>query len=61
LQKNNASKFYKQIELIPNSIQDPIKGESVQLNYTTHSMAIYTSRLLDFKDLPEPANASEGN
>jgi serine/threonine protein kinase len=55
LKENNASKFYKQI----NSIQDPIKGESVQLNYTTHSMAIYTSRLLDFKDLT--VNASNGN
>ena len=27
------------------------------LSYNTHSQAIYTSRLLDFKNLPEPKNA----
>src|SRR5581483_6641105 len=27
------------------------------LSYTTHPQAIYTSRLLDFKNLPEPKNA----
>ena len=27
------------------------------LSYITHSQAIYTSRLLDFKNLPEPKNA----
>ena len=26
------------------------------LSYTTHPQAIYTSRLLDFKNLPEPKN-----
>src|ERR1051325_10249410 len=26
-------------------------------SYTTHAQAIYTSRLLDFKNLPEPKNA----
>ena len=29
------------------------------LSYATHPQAIYTSRLLDFKNLPEPKNADE--
>jgi len=29
------------------------------LSYTTHTQAVYTSRLLDFKNLPEPKNADE--
>ena len=28
-----------------------------ELSYTTHPQAVYTSRLLDFKNLPEPKNA----
>src|SRR4051812_30929480 len=31
------------------------------LNYTVHPSAIYTSRLLDFKNLPEPQNSKEIN
>ena len=29
------------------------------LSYTTHAQAVYTSRLLDFKNLPEPKNAND--
>ena len=29
--------------------------------YTTHPQAIYTSRLLDYKELPEPQNSKEIN
>ena len=29
------------------------------LTYTTHAQAVYTSRLLDFKNLPEPKNADD--
>ena len=29
------------------------------LSYTTHVQAVYTSRLLDFKNLPEPKNADD--
>ena len=32
----------------------PLTGN---LSYSTHPQAIYTSRLLDFKNLPEPKNA----
>jgi len=31
------------------------------LSYTTHAQAVYTSRLLDFKNLPEPKNADDNN
>ena len=31
------------------------------LSYTTHPQAIYTSRLLDYKNLPEPQNSKEIN
>ena len=29
------------------------------ISYTTHSQAVYTSRLLDFKNLPEPKNVED--
>src|SRR5581483_736244 len=29
------------------------------LSYTTHPQAVYTSRLLNFKNLPEPKNADD--
>ena len=29
------------------------------LSYTTHPQAVYTSRLLDFKNLPEPKNVED--
>ncbi|GET51343.1 kinase-like domain-containing protein [Rhizophagus irregularis DAOM 181602=DAOM 197198] len=31
------------------------------LSYTTHPQAVYTSRLLDFKNLPEPKNADNND
>ena len=31
------------------------------LSYTAHPQAVYTSRLLDFKNLPEPKNADDEN
>ena len=31
------------------------------LSYATHPQAIYTSRLLDFKNLPEPKNADSND
>ena len=32
---------------------------STNLSYETHSEAIYTSRLLDFNNLPEPKNSDD--
>jgi serine/threonine protein kinase len=40
-ERNEASEFYRKVKLIENSIQN-----STKLNYTMHSEAIYTSRLL---------------
>ena len=31
------------------------------LSYTTHAQAVYTSRLLDFRNLPEPKNADNND
>ena len=31
-----------------------LTATSSTLSYTTHAQAVYTSRLLDFKNLPEP-------
>ncbi|CAB5350218.1 unnamed protein product [Rhizophagus irregularis] len=31
------------------------------LSYTTHPQAVYTSRLLDFKNLPEPKNVDNND
>ena len=60
--KKNAI-FNKQIEeadeinkkLSPSALS----SSSSTLSYATHSQAIYTSRLLDFKNLPEPKNADD--
>ena len=35
----------------------PSLSTSNILSYTTHPQAVYTSKLLDFKNLPEPKNA----
>ncbi|GBC49766.2 kinase-like domain-containing protein [Rhizophagus irregularis DAOM 181602=DAOM 197198] len=37
-------------------VQSPSSSTSTLL-YTTHPQAVYTSKLLDFKNLPEPKNA----
>ncbi|CAB4379995.1 unnamed protein product [Rhizophagus irregularis] len=31
------------------------------ISYTTHPQAVYTSRLLDFNNLPEPKNADNND
>jgi len=56
------SELYSQVEecekIRENKLKNKLnedKSESVQ----THPQAIYTSRLLNFKDLPEPVNSSE--
>jgi serine/threonine protein kinase len=37
------------------------KSNIVSSSYTTHPQAIYTSRLLDYKNLPKPQNSKEIN
>ena len=35
----------------------PSSSSTGILSYSTHAQAVYTSRLLDFKNLPKPKNA----
>ena len=58
--KDKNSEIYKQIKeadefepTLINTLSD------TELTYTTHPQAIYTSRLLNFKNLPEPKNADD--
>ncbi|CAB4442788.1 unnamed protein product [Rhizophagus irregularis] len=53
--------IHKQIEEAE-EINEKLKSSSSSytgptLSYTTNPQAVYTSRLLDFKNLPEPKNA----
>ncbi|CAB5213161.1 unnamed protein product [Rhizophagus irregularis] len=58
---NDDSEFDKQIEEA-DKINEKFTSTSLPYNgttlsYTTNPQAVYTSRLLDFKNLPEPKNA----
>ncbi len=59
------SELYEQIDKIDefNKKQPSFTNSSIntKLTYTTHSQAIYTSRLLNFKNLPEPKNADNAH
>ena len=61
---NSDSEIRKQIEEVDefNEKQPTLTNSSndTELTYTTHPQAIYTSRLLNFKNLPEPKNADDG-
>ena len=61
--KKNSTIIEKQIKEA-NKINEKLSFSTTTsstsiLTYNTHSHAIYTSRLLDFKNLPEPTNAEE--
>nr|CAG8479620.1 9505_t:CDS:2 [Entrophospora candida] len=55
--RNSRSEFYKQVKAIEESKK---KFPTYEPNKLTaiHSMAIYTSHLLDFENLPEPVNTT---
>ena len=53
-QIKEADKFNKKQPTLTNALSN------TELTYTTHPQAIYTSRLLNFKNLPEPKNADDG-
>ena len=53
-------KQYKEAEEFNESITSSSNAVS-PTSYTTHPQAIYTSRLLDYKKLPEPQNSKEVN
>jgi hypothetical protein len=57
--KNKDSEIYKQASEVDefNKTQASSALNNSELKYVTHPQAIYTSRLLDFKNLPEPKNA----
>ena len=66
-QYNDCSTIKKQIheaeeinkKLLSSASSITPSSSAGTLSYTTHSQAIYTSRLLDFKNLPEPKNADD--
>jgi len=53
-QIKEVDEFNKDNQILINTLSN------TELTYTTHPQAIYTSRLLNFKDLPEPKNADDG-
>ena len=55
--KRDSAAIYKQAEEADEVNKNlPLSSHTGTLSYITHPQAIYTSRLLDFKDLPEPKN-----
>ncbi|UZO01237.1 uncharacterized protein OCT59_012340 [Rhizophagus irregularis] len=53
-------KQIKEAEEINNSLPtNSIPSTSLGLTYETHSEAVYTSRLLNFNNLPEPKNSDD--
>ncbi|RGB39581.1 kinase-like domain-containing protein [Rhizophagus diaphanus] len=65
LNDNFNSIIYKQVEEADeinkksfSTVQSPLSSTST-LSYITHPQAVYTSRLLNFKNLPEPKNADK--
>jgi serine/threonine protein kinase len=58
---NNGFEIKKQVK-VAKKINEKLTSSSltytgITLSYTTNPQAVYTSRLLDFKNLPEPKNA----
>ncbi len=57
---NESSLIYKQInEADGINEQLPSSPSTGRLSYTTHPQAVYKSRVLNFKNLPESKNADE--
>ncbi|UZO00750.1 uncharacterized protein OCT59_011869 [Rhizophagus irregularis] len=46
-------------EINENSLNSIIPSSDLGISYNTHSEAIYTSRLLDFNNLPKPKNSDD--
>ncbi|POG74980.1 kinase-like domain-containing protein [Rhizophagus irregularis DAOM 181602=DAOM 197198] len=46
-------------EINNNSLNSIIPSSNLGISYNTHAEAIYTSRLLDFNNLPEPKNSDD--
>ena len=56
------TKFNKQVKEAEKFNQSSTpESNIVSPSYTTHPQAVYTSRLLNYKNLPEPQNSKEIN
>ena len=53
------NKQIKEADEINKQLPSEATSSTSVLSYTTHPQAVYTSRLLDFKNLPEPKNAED--
>ncbi|GES89987.1 kinase-like domain-containing protein [Rhizophagus clarus] len=51
------NKYHSQMDEYDDKIKLNESDKKRSNNIQTHSQAIYTSRLLNFKDLPEPVNS----
>ncbi|CAB4420263.1 unnamed protein product [Rhizophagus irregularis] len=59
-QTNEADEINKKSSSSSSTAQSPLPSTST-LSYMTHTQAVYISKLLDFKNLPEPKNADNDN
>ena len=60
--KDKNSVLYSQVKECEKIRENKLKNKSNEdksKNFQTHPQAIYNSRLLNFKNLPEPINSSE--
>ena len=56
--------YYKENSTINKQIKEswlPTLSSTGVLSYTNHAQAVYTSRLLNYKNLPEPKNADNND
>ncbi|PKY55106.1 kinase-like protein [Rhizophagus irregularis] len=60
LQDNEADEINKKSSSSSSTAQSPLSSTST-LPYISHPQAVYTSRILDFKNLPEPKNADSND
>ncbi|UZO07713.1 uncharacterized protein OCT59_027989 [Rhizophagus irregularis] len=59
-QIKEADEINKKSSSSSSTAQSPLSSTST-LQYMTHPQAVYTSRILDFKNLPEPKNADSND
>jgi hypothetical protein len=57
--QTELQKQIKEAKEINNNLSATRSIPSISLSYETHAEAIYTSRLLNFNNLPEPKNSDD--
>ncbi|CAG8810307.1 751_t:CDS:1, partial [Cetraspora pellucida] len=55
--RNKEKELYRQVKELKDSSKGSNQVRSIRLNYQTHKQAIYTSRFLNYQNLPKPINA----